>query len=258
MGRITVIGWMFLTLAALLSCAGLLHAGENAPPSMPPDAPAWTEVVANWPSAGQPFSFVYDGKSSRSFLHSWQQSAGARRLADRTVYTVRWLDPKTGLKLDVTAIAFHDFPAIDWVLRFENTGTQDTPILEKVLALDIATATPAGQDVVLDQINGDDCSERSFMPVQRVVKAGDPPLTLAPVGGRPSNGTFPFFNIQCGSEGCFAAIGWTGQWSAVLGRQPDGAYACESRHGIDPFAAASRRGYPYAADHALALERRPH
>jgi alpha-galactosidase len=43
------------------------------------------------------------------------------------------------------------------------------------------------------------------------------------VGGRSSNRTLPFFNLQCGEEGFFTAIGWTGQWSAALDREAGGA-----------------------------------
>ena len=124
--------------------------------------------------------------------------------------------------MTATAIAFKDFPAVDWVLRLENTGSHDSPIVEKVQALDILLATSAEQPLVLDQINGDDCSLRSFLPTERALKPGEG-LALAPVGGRPSNGTFPFFNLQCGQEGFFTAIGWTGQWSAALHRDAGGA-----------------------------------
>ena len=48
-------------------------------------------------------------------------------------------------------------------------------------------------------------------------------VALAPVGGRPSNGTFPFFNVQQGARGVFVAIGWTGQWAASLRRDTNGS-----------------------------------
>ena len=202
-------------------------------PSLPPDAIAWAAAVFGdrqgdertgdwWPAAKPPFSFVYDGKPSETFLHSWQRKTESRQLADRVEYLTSWTDPKTGLKVSATAIAFKDFPAVDWVLRLENTGSQDSPIVEKVQALDIVLATSAEQPLVLDQINGDDCSLRSFLPSERPLKPGES-LALAPVGGRPSNGTFPFFNLQCGQEGFFTAIGWTGQWSAALHREAGGA-----------------------------------
>jgi alpha-galactosidase len=187
----------------------------------------WLDSLASqandfWPSAKLPFSFVYDGKNSGDLLDTWTRTMDIRPDQDGARYSVQWTDPRTGLKVTASAIAFKDFPAVEWVLRFENTGTNDTPILEKVQALDASFSGNLGQDLVLDQINGDDCSERTFAPVERKLQAGEN-LALAPVGGRPSNGTFPFFNLDQGGAGCFVAIGWTGQWAASLNRDPAGA-----------------------------------
>ena len=175
-----------------------------------------------WPGAKLPFSFVYDGKASDTLLESWTRQAASQDAADRSEHSAHWTDPATGLKVSASATAFKDFPAVEWVLRFENTGTADTPILENVQALDMLLSAAAKQRVVLDQINGDDCSERSFAPVERELKPGQQ-VALAPVGGRPSNGTFPFFNVQQGERGIFVALGWTGQWAASLRRDTNGS-----------------------------------
>ena len=175
-----------------------------------------------WPGTKLPFSFVYDGKVSDTVLHSWTREAASQDSADRSEHSASWTDPATGLKVSASAIAFKDFPAVEWVLRFENTGAADTPILEKVQALDALLSASAKQTVVLDQIHGDDCSERSFAPVERELKPGQQ-VALAPAGGRPSNGTFPFFNLQQGARGIFVALGWTGQWAASLRRDTNGS-----------------------------------
>ncbi len=165
---------------------------------------------------------MYGGKDSSEFIGSWKRSSQSKNLSDRTEYSTRWLDTDTGLSVTATTIAFKDFPAVDWVLRFESTGTKDTPIIEQIKALDIVLDTKADQVVILDQINGDDCSERSFVPVERSLGAGQG-RNFAPVGGRPSNGEFPFFNVQLGGEGFFTAIGWTGQWAVSVRREDNGA-----------------------------------
>ncbi len=138
-----------------------------------------------WPRIRPPFSFVYDGKTSQSLLPSWKRTPGASHTEDRTQFVATWLDTKTGLKVIATATAFNDFPAVEWVLRFENTGTKDSPILENVQALDIVLGTENRQAVVLDQIRGDDCSPQSFLPIERPLKAGES-VSLAPYGGRSS------------------------------------------------------------------------
>src|SRR5665213_1023111 len=175
-----------------------------------------------WPATRPPFSFVYDGKSSETFLASWKRDVQTKESTDRIEYHVQWDDPQTGLKVTALATAFKDFPAVEWLLRFENTGAKDSPILENVQALDISMATTPAQNLVLDKINGDDASTNSYVPSERGLKPGES-VSLAPVGGRPSNGTFPFFNLQQGSRGFFTAIGWTGQWAASVGRNEAGA-----------------------------------
>ncbi|MCY3023579.1 MAG: NPCBM/NEW2 domain-containing protein, partial [Planctomycetota bacterium] len=174
-----------------------------------------------WPSDKPPFLFSYDGKSSSEFLASWPRKTQSKDVADRVEHVTQWTDPKTGLEVTATATAFKDFPAVEWVLRFKNTGAQDTAILSQVAALDMLLGTAKDQSLVLDQIAGDDCSERSFVPGERELKPGQN-VALAPVGGRPSNGTFPFLNLQCGPGGFFVAIGWTGQWSARVNRDAAG------------------------------------
>ena len=240
--RIQALQWTLLGAMTLL-VDGILAAAEDRGPGSaavgtlvpsPPDTMAWAAAVFGhrqsggektrgwWPAAKPPFSFVYDGKSSETFLDSWQRRTEDRRLADRVEYLTSWTDPRTGLKVSATTIAFRDFPAVDWVLRLENTGGHDSPIVEKVQALDVLLRTSAEQAMVLDRSNGDDCSLRSFLPTERALKPGDS-VGLAPVGGRPSNGTLPLFNLQCGAEGFFTAIGWTGQWSAAFQREAGGA-----------------------------------
>jgi alpha-galactosidase len=39
---------------------------------------------------------------------------------------------------------------------------------------------------------------------------------LCPQGGRPSNGTWPYFNISWPGTGVIVALGWPGQWTAQL------------------------------------------
>ena len=34
------------------------------------------------------------------------------------------------------------------------------------------------------------------------------------MGGRPTNGAYPYFNLQYDGGGLIAVVGWPGQWSA--------------------------------------------
>ncbi len=172
-------------------------------------------------AAAIPFSFRLGGQPSASFLPEWRQAATTNETSTRTVREVVWTDPKTALRVNAAVVAFKRYPAAEWVLSFENLGDRDTPPIEEVQALDVQLRTSCAEEPVrLHHLIGDVCSERSFLPQETEVEQGKP-VTLAPKGGRPSSGAFPFFNVQYGEEGLITAIGWSGQWGASLERPAD-------------------------------------
>jgi alpha-galactosidase len=169
-----------------------------------------------------PFSFRYGGVSSAAFLRNWQRSVQTNDTPTRTIHAVTWTDPNTKLRATATATVFKRYAAAEWVLEFENLGTQDTPLLADVQALDVQLRTGVvRKPVQLHQLTGDVCGERSFLPFQTDIEPGKT-VALTPEGGRPSNGAFPFFNVQYGDEGMITAIGWSGQWRASLARSAAG------------------------------------
>lgn len=169
-----------------------------------------------------PFSFIYDGKSSVEFLGQWSRANTVSDQTNRVVHTIEWLDPKTGLRVAATATVFPRYAAVEWILRFENTGSKDTPILESIQAIDTQLATGySPTPVVLHQLSGDVCGEQSFVPFDAALEPGKS-IILAPNGGRSSNGAFPFFNAEYNGRGVIAAIGWSGQWKAGFVRYPTG------------------------------------
>ena len=167
---------------------------------------------------GIPFSFVYGGTPSSKLLPEWTRQDSARNLQDRSEQTLQWTDPKTGLRVTAVVTAYKDFPAAEWVLHFENTGTADTPILESIQAADMQVDTQTGVGV-LHHLWGDDygvVGQDTFLPVDIPLYKGRN-ARLAPEGGRPSSGPgFPFFNYEYYGKGVIVAIGWTGQWAATL------------------------------------------
>ena len=165
-----------------------------------------------------PFSFKYDGKSSREFLDSW--TFGAKKI-DATHDVYSWTDPETKLTVSATVRRFEKFAAADWVLNFKNEGSENSGLIEDVQVLDAVLDFNVPQtDFAIHTLNGDDYSERSWFPVVETIAPGET-REFSPVGGRPSNQAFPFWNLTCkrGSdseetEGVFVAIGWSGQWRA--------------------------------------------
>lgn len=71
-------------------------------------------------------------------------------------------------------------------------------------------------------LRGDDCSKESFLPIDRKINIGEE-IIMAPTGGRPSNTTaFPYFDITLDGKSYLFAVGWSGQWKAVITRSENG------------------------------------
>ena len=169
-----------------------------------------------------PFSFRYGGAASTALLKHWPSTVATNETPSRIVHEVSWDDPDTHLRVSATVTTFKRYPAVEWVLRFENLGAHDTPLLQEVDALDLQLRTGYFRKPVLwHHLAGDVCSDRSFLPLDTEVEPGKT-VALAPEGGRSSNGAFPFFDVQYGDEGLITAIGWSGEWQAALERSGGG------------------------------------
>ena len=167
-----------------------------------------------------PFSFVYGRKKSSEIMGTWKRTVEVKDTGAMVRCNLRWTDPKTKLSVGVVAKRFKRYPAVDWVLYFENKGKQDTPIIRDIQPLDISLATGSATGI-LHGLSGDNCSAGSFNPFAKELRSGSS-LRLAPSGGRPSNGAFPFFNFEYEGRGLFTAIGWSGQWAASFTREESG------------------------------------
>jgi alpha-galactosidase len=118
---------------------------------------------------------------------------------------------------------FEDYPAAEWVLRFENAGAADTPVLSNIQALDLVLGPPLPGDVPfrLHRTNGAPANPRDFE--MSTLPITDPQgRTLSGGGGRSSNKDFPFFRLDTARGAAILAVGWSGQWKAEFKVQPDG------------------------------------
>jgi len=169
------------------------------------------------PATPLPFSFIYGDQPSAELLPGWTRAVEEEGLAHRVSY----MDPETGLRVTNIVRRLEDFPAVDWVLEFANEGDHDSRLLEQVLPLDLAIHMPPGELVQLHYARGSSCEITDFLPLETPLKPGDG-VALAPVGGRSSNGTLPFFNLDWGTGGALVGIGWSGQWAASIAREEPG------------------------------------
>jgi alpha-galactosidase len=160
-----------------------------------------------------PFSFVYGGQPAAALLATWARTeAVAEAPAGLQRYTLTYTDPASGLEVACDLTLGVDLPTVEWVLRFRNTGAADTPLLEDIRALDLALAVPPGAAVTLHHSRGSTCQGTDFLPVAAAL-ATPGELSLAPNGGRSSDGVLPFFNLEWERGGIAAAVGWSGQWA---------------------------------------------
>lgn len=173
--------------------------------------------------AQPPLSFLFGGKPSAELFPAWDRTTERTEDADRVVDTVTWTDPGSGLRVTAVIATYNRYPAVDWVAWIENTGTQDTPLLEDIQALDVMLRTGYMRTPVrIHELEGDACGETSFLPKTAVLEPGKE-HRLTPTGGRPSSiSAFPFFNVQYGNRGAIVAVGWTGQWCARFDRAANG------------------------------------
>jgi alpha-galactosidase len=172
-------------------------------------------------SLGIPFSFVYDGKPSSELLRHWKRSDSGSQLPDgRKRQQVTLTDPLTKLEVTCESTVFKDFPAVDWVVVLRNTGLMDTPLIENIRAMDLEVTTSPGGDIVLHHSHGSTSSANDFLPIDEIT-APNSEIVLAPVDGRSSDTTLPFFNLEWLGGGVVGAVGWSGQWSMRVHRGRD-------------------------------------
>lgn len=133
------------------------------------------------------FSFTYGGRSSAELLPKWKVERSSRKLdALRNERRIVWTDPSTGLQVRCVGVEYGDFQAVEWTLYFKNTGTENTPIIQDVEAIDLSFQRTQGGEFVLHSTKGDWCTPDSFEPFEVVL---EPKSTrrFVPFGGRPTN-----------------------------------------------------------------------
>ncbi|HEY3418328.1 MAG TPA: TIM-barrel domain-containing protein, partial [Armatimonadota bacterium] len=162
-----------------------------------------------------PFSFTYGDQSSAQLLSQWDPQCAQREIdAQRMQYVLRWTDRKTGLVVRCEAVVYRDYPVVEWTVYFTNTGKADTPLLDNIQGMDVTLPRAGGTPCLLRSIRGDDATAVSYQPFTLPLADGAH-HRLVPVGGRPTDAAYPYFNLDCGEgQGVIAVVGWPGQWAA--------------------------------------------
>ena len=176
-----------------------------------------------------PFSFNYNGRPSSELLKEWPVERNARESGpSRTEHILTWTDSRTGLQVRCVAVEYHDFPTVEWTLYFKNTGTNDTPILENIQALELGLERGTNGEFLLHHNIGSPADGNDYGPLETPL---GPRATkrIGGAGGRPTNTDWSYFNVEWPGQGLIVAVGWPGQWAADFTR--DGGRGLRLRAG---------------------------
>lgn len=217
---------------------GTAEAAEEAKEIEMAGFDAWLEAHVSGPDPRPPVSFMYGETASVELLRAWTFSReSAEPDEHRTEWTHRYADPETGLVLTFVATVYRNYPAVEWVVWLENTGAADTPVLSEVFAGDLVVtagespSARASGPWTLHHARGSTAKVDDFEPLTTEIKRNET-VSLAPVGGRSSDTTLPFFNLAFpGNHGVVVGVGWTGQWAASVERT--GAASARLRTGLE-------------------------
>lgn len=212
---------MLLTALLVLCLCPALWAEPPMPtPDEMAEAQRWAarfDGTSDLNTAEPAFSFLYGGKPSAELLKSWTFERTSRQLdAQRTEYTLTYDDPETKLQVRWVAVAYADFPVVEWTAYLKNNGQENTPLVEGLQGLDVTFPSSDAGEFVLRGSKGDHNVADSYAPYQ-VTLWPNTNRIFAPTGGRPCDTAFPYFNLAMpDGSGMILAVGWPGQWSATF------------------------------------------
>jgi alpha-galactosidase len=188
------------------------------------DLPLNDERARRLFSTDPPFSFVYEGRPSAEWLKDWPLTRSSRKVEPGqsgshvrgqppVAHTLTWTDPRTGLEVRCVAVEYHDFPTVEWTLFFKNAGSNDTPIIERIQALDIQLDRGDTGEFLLHHNRGSQADGNDYGPLETPLLPGQT-KRIGATGGRPTNSDWSYFNLQWPNEGLIVVVGWPGQWAA--------------------------------------------
>jgi alpha-galactosidase len=167
-----------------------------------------------------PLSFVLDGKLSRDFINTWKFSFTDSSAGDRIIHKIKWTKPDGTFEVRCKLVEYINHPAVEWKLVFRNTGSKNSPVLEKVLPLDASISEPERQEPsqfrqmpVIHCSKGSDLMDLEFMPVTEYLEPEQFYHIKSHIG-RSSESFLPFWNLEHRGSGLVTALGWSGDWEA--------------------------------------------
>jgi alpha-galactosidase len=213
-----------ISLLVVMAAAVVVNAVEVSKNDMA-DAKKFMAQKFDIKTSAEPvFSFMYDGKSSKDFLKNWNfESKSVSLDKNRKQTTFIYTDPATKLQARCVAVQWLNFPVVEWTVYLKNKSNVKTPVIRKLRAINTTINQSLTEPVILHHIRGDDCSPNSYAVKQSDIAVGSK-MEFAPIGGRPTNFEWPYYNFDIADKGFMLAIGWPGQWSSAFSRDIAGLH----------------------------------
>ncbi|MEI6579734.1 MAG: alpha-galactosidase [Eubacteriales bacterium] len=163
------------------------------------------------------FDFCYGLKAFNKNLGEWNVSLTKTENLDKKVqYTIELKQKNGNLLVTCEAVNYLVYPACEWTLCFENTGSSDSKILSNIYALNSCFPIGASTEAIKSRLyysKGGTNTTDAFTPLTKGLLMGIP-AKFNPGDGRCSNDFMPFFNLDLNNCGVIFAIGWPGVWEA--------------------------------------------
>jgi alpha-galactosidase len=197
-------------------------AAESAEPADRHQNDEWVQTHFLNSPARLPFSFVYGTQSSNVLLKDWVKNTQSQAPdGDRTEHSLTWKDPRTQLRVRLTAVSYRESPVIEWTIYFENEGKADTPILEDVQALDMSVPVVGKSIPTILYSSGAGGMDSYSLHKKFLNQLED--FRMSGDGGGKTVTTIPFFDIRMGGQGLIGAVGWAGEWAISFARPTEAA-----------------------------------
>lgn len=176
-----------------------------------------------------PLRFSYDGREYCGFSETdfTVLHREVKHEEEKETQTIRFA---FACDLCVTLIMSHyfDYGVTEWTVWFENTGTNNSALLENIRCCLRFT----GERPVLKGILGDHVNQ--YSPYSETLEGRC--IAYSSDSGRATHGNFPYFNLEYADVGVMLAIGWAGTWKACFDGNGDSiTYTASAVNGLKTY-----------------------
>ena len=131
-----------------------MNTAQAAPATKPADMrrarPGWNAIFPAPPNSRSLLCLA--GETINGIPAAWQPLEQRRRVDANIIERVfEGNDPATGLNVRVECTEYKDYPVVEWVAWFTNTGNQPTPLLQDILAMDASFSGAVASGVSLQR-----------------------------------------------------------------------------------------------------------